>query len=75
MFDHLIESNKLRPVMEYYGLNLSEDMDFIKEQIAGPIETNGGSSSVSPIIHLSGCYLHEMLFNLVEYIIVIFKER
>ncbi|XP_066482235.1 deoxynucleoside triphosphate triphosphohydrolase SAMHD1 isoform X1 [Tiliqua scincoides] len=45
MFEHLIDSNELRPVMEDYGLNLSEDMDFIKEQIAGPIETKKGCSS------------------------------
>ncbi|XP_020638071.2 deoxynucleoside triphosphate triphosphohydrolase SAMHD1 [Pogona vitticeps] len=39
MFEHLISSNKLGQVMEYYGLDLNEDMDFIKEQIAGPIDT------------------------------------
>lgn len=53
MFEHLIDSNNLRAVMEDYGLNLSEDIDFIKEQIAGPIETKKNYSSVSPIIHLN----------------------
>ncbi|XP_063153319.1 deoxynucleoside triphosphate triphosphohydrolase SAMHD1 [Candoia aspera] len=40
MFEHLITSNNLRPVMESYGLKLDEDIDFIKEQIAGPVEVN-----------------------------------
>ncbi|XP_061487685.1 deoxynucleoside triphosphate triphosphohydrolase SAMHD1 isoform X2 [Rhineura floridana] len=39
MFEHLIASNGLKPILEYYGLKLDEDIDFIKEQIAGPIET------------------------------------
>ncbi|KAJ7331888.1 hypothetical protein JRQ81_014068 [Phrynocephalus forsythii] len=45
MFEHLISSNDLGPDMEYYGLNLNEDMDFIKEQIAGPIEMKKENSS------------------------------
>uniref|UniRef100_A0A8C4SHA4 Deoxynucleoside triphosphate triphosphohydrolase SAMHD1 n=1 Tax=Erpetoichthys calabaricus TaxID=27687 RepID=A0A8C4SHA4_ERPCA len=36
MFDHLIEKNNLKPVMEEHGLILPHDLDFIKEQIAGP---------------------------------------
>ncbi|XP_053101217.1 deoxynucleoside triphosphate triphosphohydrolase SAMHD1 isoform X2 [Hemicordylus capensis] len=44
MFEHLITSNELQPVMEYFGLNLAEDIDFIKEQIAGPIETDTNNS-------------------------------
>uniref|UniRef100_A0A3B3C2U0 Deoxynucleoside triphosphate triphosphohydrolase SAMHD1 n=1 Tax=Oryzias melastigma TaxID=30732 RepID=A0A3B3C2U0_ORYME len=39
MFDHLVESNDLKVVMEEYGLVLPEDLDFIKEQIAGPLNT------------------------------------
>ncbi|KAF6714556.1 Deoxynucleoside triphosphate triphosphohydrolase SAMHD1 [Oryzias melastigma] len=39
MFDHLVESNDLKVVMEEYGLVLPEDLDFIKEQIAGPQNT------------------------------------
>ncbi|KAM6458183.1 deoxynucleoside triphosphate triphosphohydrolase SAMHD1 isoform 1-T1 [Liasis olivaceus] len=44
MFEHLITSNELRPVMEYYGLKLDEDIDFIKEQIEGPIMENSVDS-------------------------------
>ncbi|XP_027132173.1 deoxynucleoside triphosphate triphosphohydrolase SAMHD1-like, partial [Larimichthys crocea] len=33
MFDHLVKSNKLEPLMEKYGLVLSEDLIFIKEMI------------------------------------------
>ncbi|XP_024415406.1 deoxynucleoside triphosphate triphosphohydrolase SAMHD1 [Desmodus rotundus] len=36
MFEHLIDSNDLRPVMERYGLVPEEDICFIKEQIIGP---------------------------------------
>uniref|UniRef100_A0A8D0B4F8 Deoxynucleoside triphosphate triphosphohydrolase SAMHD1 n=1 Tax=Salvator merianae TaxID=96440 RepID=A0A8D0B4F8_SALMN len=39
MFDHLIASNDLKPILQRYGLKPEEDLDFIKEQIAGPLET------------------------------------
>ncbi|NWR76970.1 SAMH1 triphosphohydrolase, partial [Centropus unirufus] len=45
MFEHLITSNKLEEVMRSYGLVLEEDMDFIKEQIGGPIEEPAGGKS------------------------------
>ncbi|XP_010189202.1 PREDICTED: deoxynucleoside triphosphate triphosphohydrolase SAMHD1, partial [Mesitornis unicolor] len=38
MFEHLVTSNKLEDVMTSYGLVLEEDMDFIKEQIGGPMD-------------------------------------
>ncbi|KFO86307.1 Deoxynucleoside triphosphate triphosphohydrolase SAMHD1, partial [Buceros rhinoceros silvestris] len=38
MFEHLIASNKLEEVMTSYGLVLEEDLDFIKEQIGGPVD-------------------------------------
>ncbi|XP_075384910.1 deoxynucleoside triphosphate triphosphohydrolase SAMHD1-like isoform X2 [Tenrec ecaudatus] len=38
MFEHLVESNGLREVMEHYGLVPEEDICFIKEQIIGPLE-------------------------------------
>ncbi|KAM7404835.1 hypothetical protein PAMP_012146 [Pampus punctatissimus] len=37
MFDYLVNDNYLKPVMEHHGLVLPEDLDFIKEQIAGPL--------------------------------------
>lgn len=40
MFDYLVEDNKLGPVMEKHGLVLPEDLEFIKEQIAGPLDTD-----------------------------------
>ncbi|XP_053172853.1 deoxynucleoside triphosphate triphosphohydrolase SAMHD1 [Scomber japonicus] len=40
MFDYLVKDNDLKPVMEEHGLVLPEDLDFIKEQIAGPLNTN-----------------------------------
>lgn len=36
MFEHLVNSNGLRTVMEQYGLVPEEDICFIKEQITGP---------------------------------------
>ncbi|XP_017270422.1 deoxynucleoside triphosphate triphosphohydrolase SAMHD1 isoform X2 [Kryptolebias marmoratus] len=42
MFDHLVEDNGLKPVMKEHGLLLPQDLDFIKEQIAGPLNTNSG---------------------------------
>jgi HD superfamily phosphohydrolase len=39
MFDHLIESNDLKPEFEKHGLKV-RDLVFIKEQIAGPRKTN-----------------------------------
>ncbi|XP_062314438.1 deoxynucleoside triphosphate triphosphohydrolase SAMHD1-like isoform X2 [Osmerus eperlanus] len=40
MFDHLVDKNELK--MEQHGLVLPEDLDFIKEQIAGPIDKTPG---------------------------------
>lgn len=47
MFEHLITSNKLEEVMRSYGLDLEEDMLFIKEQIGGPIDESACVKSVS----------------------------
>lgn len=38
MFDYLVKENGLELVMEQHGLVLPEDLDFIKEQIAGPLD-------------------------------------
>uniref|UniRef100_A0A8C2M3H4 Deoxynucleoside triphosphate triphosphohydrolase SAMHD1 n=2 Tax=Cricetulus griseus TaxID=10029 RepID=A0A8C2M3H4_CRIGR len=39
MFEHLVNSNELGPIMKNYGLNPEEDIVFIKEQIEGPTST------------------------------------
>ncbi|XP_027015003.1 deoxynucleoside triphosphate triphosphohydrolase SAMHD1 [Tachysurus fulvidraco] len=39
MFDHLVKVNNLEGVMEEYGLSLPIDLIFIKEQIAGPLDS------------------------------------
>ncbi|XP_071332522.1 deoxynucleoside triphosphate triphosphohydrolase SAMHD1-like [Trachinotus anak] len=44
MFDYLVNDNGLKPVLEQHGLVLPEDLDFIKEQIAGPLATNAAQS-------------------------------
>ncbi|XP_067097043.1 LOW QUALITY PROTEIN: deoxynucleoside triphosphate triphosphohydrolase SAMHD1-like [Osmerus mordax] len=40
MFKHLVKQNKLKKMMETHGLVLKEDLVFIEEQIAGPIDPN-----------------------------------
>ncbi|XP_019746798.1 deoxynucleoside triphosphate triphosphohydrolase SAMHD1 isoform X2 [Hippocampus comes] len=40
MFDFLVKKNDLKPLMEQYGLVLPEDLHFIKELIAGPLDAN-----------------------------------
>lgn len=44
MFDHLVEDNKLMPVMERHGLKLPEDLVFIREQIVGPPKSDAGQT-------------------------------
>ncbi|KAL6483241.1 hypothetical protein MHYP_G00081130 [Metynnis hypsauchen] len=44
MFDHLVKVNNLEPVMEKYGLSLPGDLIFIKEQIAGPLDSIAAGS-------------------------------
>ena len=39
MFDYLVKDNALEPVMEEHGLVLPDDLIFIKEQIAGPLDS------------------------------------
>uniref|UniRef100_A0A4W5K0L1 Deoxynucleoside triphosphate triphosphohydrolase SAMHD1 n=1 Tax=Hucho hucho TaxID=62062 RepID=A0A4W5K0L1_9TELE len=47
MFDHLVCENALEPVMKEHGLVLPDDLVFIKEQIAGPLNTVPLSQGVS----------------------------
>lgn len=48
MFDYLVNDNGLKPVMQQHGLVLPEDLDFIKEQIAGPQVTNAAQGQKVP---------------------------
>lgn len=45
MFDHLVKENNLRPAMKGYGLS-PIDLDFIKEQIAGPLDSTDSQDTV-----------------------------
>ncbi|KAL1786310.1 deoxynucleoside triphosphate triphosphohydrolase SAMHD1 isoform X2 [Sigmodon hispidus] len=45
MFEHLVSSNELKPIMKNYGLIPEEDIEFIKEQIMGPPVTPVQDSS------------------------------
>lgn len=44
MFEHLVEDNKLTPVMEKHGLKLPQDLLFIREQIVGPPNRDAGQT-------------------------------
>uniref|UniRef100_UPI0037E73F02 deoxynucleoside triphosphate triphosphohydrolase SAMHD1 isoform X2 n=1 Tax=Semicossyphus pulcher TaxID=241346 RepID=UPI0037E73F02 len=48
MFDYLVSDNKLTEVMKEHGLVLPEDLDFIKEQIAGPQDTDAAKGQKWP---------------------------
>ena len=53
MFDHLITVNDLQSSLDQYDIT-EDDLVFVKEQIAGPIDTEQCSSqmqSVSVFIH------------------------
>ncbi|XP_034550751.1 deoxynucleoside triphosphate triphosphohydrolase SAMHD1-like [Notolabrus celidotus] len=47
MFDHLVRSNKLEPVMKEYGLK-EKDMTFIKEMFFGPLDTKRNTDQKWP---------------------------
>ena len=45
MFDHLVEVNNLQPLLERFDIT-EGDLTFVKEQIAGPIDTEQCSSQM-----------------------------
>jgi len=48
MFDHLVKVNNLQPILKQY--NITEgDLNFVKEQIAGPIDTEQCSSQMQTV--------------------------
>ncbi|XP_049342344.1 deoxynucleoside triphosphate triphosphohydrolase SAMHD1 isoform X1 [Astyanax mexicanus] len=64
MFDHLVQVNGLESVMVRYGLVLPEDLIFIKEQIAGPLESlTSGSSWPYKGRAEEKSYLYEIVAN------------
>uniref|UniRef100_A0A3B5LS03 Deoxynucleoside triphosphate triphosphohydrolase SAMHD1 n=1 Tax=Xiphophorus couchianus TaxID=32473 RepID=A0A3B5LS03_9TELE len=65
MFDYLVDDNRLRPVMEEHGLVLPEDLNFIKEQIAGPTESSSGQGEKWPYKGRSKdkSFLYEIVAN------------
>lgn len=64
MFDHLVKVNGLEEVMEHHGLRLPDDLIFIKEQIAGPLDNSVLDRSVCKhvIIRAECClYPHSVM--------------
>ena len=56
MFQHLIEENGLMADLELYSLS-STDVDFIKEQIAGPLEVDTASSQPDSVRVMTTVYV------------------
>ena len=48
MFDHLIQVNDLQSAFDQYGIT-DTDLVFVKEQIAGPIDTEQCSSQMESV--------------------------
>lgn len=68
MFDHLVQANGLEQVMEQHGLELPEDLDFIKEQIAGPLNNGASHHGQVPVAVLlvdTRCFLLLCTFHQV----------
>ncbi|XP_046895375.1 deoxynucleoside triphosphate triphosphohydrolase SAMHD1-like isoform X3 [Hypomesus transpacificus] len=63
MFDHLVDQNELRNVMEQHGLVLPEDLDFIREQIAGPIDKTPGTAWTYKGRTEEKSFLYEIIAN------------
>lgn len=65
MFDHLVDENGLKPIMEQHGLVLPEDLDFIKEQIAGPLQNTASQNDKWPYKGRSQdkSFLYEIVAN------------
>lgn len=78
MFDHLVKSNKLEPLMEKYGLVLSEDLIFIKEMIEPKkvtdpvshytVSTGRVNSVISQYHQCYKCYTKQCLMSLLSVI-------
>ncbi|XP_067097030.1 deoxynucleoside triphosphate triphosphohydrolase SAMHD1-like [Osmerus mordax] len=62
MFDHLVKQNHLEEMMKQHGLVLPEDLDFIKEQIAGPIDKTPGKWTYKGR-PLEKSFLYEIIAN------------
>ena len=56
MFDHLVEVNNLQPLLERFDIN-EGDLTFVKEQIAGPIDTEQCSSQMQTV-SIVGLFVH-----------------
>lgn len=56
MFDHLVKVNGLEDVMRHHGLTLPDDLIFIKEQIAGPLDNSVLDSSVCECFTIRASY-------------------
>ncbi|XP_071332525.1 deoxynucleoside triphosphate triphosphohydrolase SAMHD1-like isoform X2 [Trachinotus anak] len=63
MFDHMVEKNDLKQVMEQYGLKLPEDMTFIMEMIGGPKDSNAGKEWECEGRSKDKSFLYEIVAN------------
>lgn len=60
MFDHLVDDNKLTPVMNKYGLitegDNENDLVFIKEMIKGSVKNNSPLNEVFIVFFVCECF-------------------
>ncbi|XP_016111243.1 deoxynucleoside triphosphate triphosphohydrolase SAMHD1 [Sinocyclocheilus grahami] len=67
MFDHLVKVNSLEEVMVHHGLTLPDDLNFIREQIIGPLD--------NPILNRSWPYEGRPMEKSFLYKIVVNKRN
>ena len=65
MFDHLIEVNDLQSTFDEYGIT-DDDISFVKEQIAGPIDSEQCSSQMQTVSGLIVMSLSKMTSHYVS---------
>ena len=60
MFDHLIKVNDLQSLFDQYGIT-EDDLVFVKEQIAGPKDTEQCGSQMQSVSVYTQCYTRHSL--------------
>uniref|UniRef100_A0A9J7XGN9 Deoxynucleoside triphosphate triphosphohydrolase SAMHD1 n=1 Tax=Cyprinus carpio carpio TaxID=630221 RepID=A0A9J7XGN9_CYPCA len=60
MFDHMVKVNGLEEVMVRHGLTLPDDLNFIKEQITGPLNNSSWPYKGRP---MEKSFLYEIVAN------------
>uniref|UniRef100_A0A9J8ALS4 SAM domain and HD domain 1 n=1 Tax=Cyprinus carpio carpio TaxID=630221 RepID=A0A9J8ALS4_CYPCA len=62
MFDHMVKVNGLEEVMVRHGLTLPDDLNFIKEQITGPLNNSSEVGNLYDLFYTRNC-LHRRAYQ------------